>query len=1538
MDRFCGSQIWDLNITWYTSEPDFTDCFKKTVVVWTPLALLWLFSPLEYWYISRSLCRDIPRSWIYYCKLFATGSLLLISLFDAAFAVFQLTNDYKIYPVDFINPILKIFTLEHVMILIVYCRLYGLCRSGLLFWFWLCKIISGIILLRSEVLLITQSQNFVPSYSIISLSVYYFLVIVNFILTFFKEPMPKTINYSVSEKLCPVNFVSFPSLITFSWVDSIIFKGNKKSLEYNNLWDINYEMSSKYIIPTFDSYYNSKINGSRNRSTRVVIENCSPEDNFGRVNDNSDINSSFDPTYIKSEKSVLPALCKSFCSSFIFAMLLCLFQVVLSYVNPQILKHLIMFMNTSQLHNNEEWKGYFLSVCLFIVVMVQTFLSSQYFFRIFTIALKIRLCLTSVIYRKGLLLSSPSKKEQTVGQIVNLMAVDVNKCSDVLPFVNMVWAIPLRIILALFWLWKDLGYSVFAGLLVLMLLLPLQVYVATTNKHFQMKQMKHKDDRIKLMTEILTGFRALRFYAWEPFFEQKILKIRNKEIKYLKRTSYLLASMSFFWLCTPYLMALASFSCFLLSNEDNLLTPQVAFVCLSLFNLLQIPLALFPVMVGSLVQASVSLNRINDFLNSEELNEEDITHDLNEADVVIIENGTFSWGDELILKNINLRVPEGSLIAVVGTVGSGKSSLISALLGDVPKVSGHVNIKGRIAYVPQQAWIQNGTVRSNILFGRPYDKNLYDRVVEACALQQDFSQLPARDMTEISAKGINLSGGQKQRVSLARAVYSNADLYLMDDPLSAVDSQVGKFIFDRIIGPDGILANKTRLIVTQSVNNLHNFSRIIVLNGGEISEEGTFNDLLSRRGAFSLFILQYLTTPSDVIPNGNENYQKVKLSALDNSSSVVDDVPSVLTHPQFNPNSIRTPSSPHNSNQRINKSASLYHRPSVTIKNCDSQACSYFIKTPSVLDERSEPFVNSCEKIVDEEYTESGKVKLTVYKDYLQSMGATLVIVMLTLYTLYQVFLCGGNVWLSHYTGKHVSSTVFLIGYACFGVGQMFSVSISTLIIYLGALIASKTLHNAMLHNVFRLPMTFFNITPYGRILNRFSKDVDALDSILPVNLQGFIGIAFMVVGTLIIIGIFLPPFVLFIIPFIAIYFVVQRFYVTISRQLKRLESINRSPIYSHFEESLSGASSIRAYGVQKRFIEENHEIMERNIICIYPSIICDRWLQVRLETVGNIIIFLTAVCAVISHGSMAAGDIGLTITYALSITINLNMLVRNASMVETNIVGAERIKEYTKMTQEAAWNITPSPVSASWPERGEVQFHNYKFRYRDGLEFALKGVSFTINGGEKVGIVGRTGAGKSSLTMALFRVIEASSGAIYIDGIDISTVGLNTLRSRLTIIPQESILFSGTLRMNLDPGHQYKDKKLQQALEIAHLPGLTTQLDLMVMEGGENFSLGQRQLLCLARALLRKTKVLILDEATAAIDLHTEELIQETIRSQFADCTILTIAHRLKTILDSDRVLVLAEGKIVEFDSPTQLLQNKASVFYSLAKDAGVS
>ncbi|CAH1990666.1 unnamed protein product [Acanthoscelides obtectus] len=1521
LDEFCGSPFWNWTLSWNTTDPDITKCFEKTVLVWIPCFFLWTFAALEVYYILSSKKRNVPWNWFNISKLTIIVALIVLTLVDLVTAFKSAaSSESAVYSVDIYSPLIKIFSFALATVLLYYNRKHGHQTSGLLFMFWFLLALFGSIQFRTEIRAV-QSRELEgrDHYEYISYMVYYPLVLLQLLLNCFADKKPLEMKLTKPERPCPEQYASFLSKLLFTWFDPLAWLGYKKPLEMKDLWEMNPEDSSKEVVPLFEKHW------------RNTLEKC------GRVPPATQVHAKYKHNrtqvdFIQSPKkkqaSVLPALIKSFGPIYLFGAFLKLLQDLLTFVSPQILGLLILFVQDKQ----ETWKGYFYSVLLLATAMLQTLLLSQYFNRMFVIGMRIRTALISAIYRKSLRISNTARKESTVGEIVNLMAVDAQKFMDLTAYLNMIWSAPLQICLSLYFLWMELGPPVLAGLAVMITLIPINGFIANRVKTLQMKQMKNKDERVKLMNEILNGIKVLKLYAWEPSFENQVLKIRDKEIKVLKQAAYLNAGTSFIWSCAPFLVSLVTFATYVLVNDREVLDAHKAYVSISLFNIIRFPLSMLPMMISNLIQTYVSVKRINKFMNAEELDPDNATHEPNNEEPLIIENGTFSWGEDPVLKNINLRFKKNTLTAVVGTVGSGKSSLVSALLGEMDKRSGHVNTYGSIAYVAQQAWIQNATLKDNILFGKPFNKDRYDQVVEACALTPDFQMLPAGDQTEIGEKGINLSGGQKQRVSLARAVYCDADIYFLDDPLSAVDSHVGKHIFDKVIGKEGLLNNKTKVLVTHGITYLPQTDQIVVLKNGEISESGTYKELLDKKGAFAEFLLQHITEQAE----SGEELDEIKDQL---SGSMLSEEVHKLSR-----NRSRISESVSESGSDKMGNGSLQRR-----RSEESQERS-IKRAKSVSNEDVKNGPVQGEKLIEVEKAETGSVSWAVYKHYIKSIGLLLMLTTLVLNMVYQGFSVGSNVWLGIWaddkdiikngTVDTARRDMYLGVYGALGIGQAIGSVFSDLSPNLGCLAAAVVLHRCLLQGVMHSPMHFFDTNPIGRVLARFSKDVEVVDDELPWFVADGMYCLFEVLGTLAVISYTTPLFILVVVPVGILYYFIQRFYVATSRQLKRLESVSRSPIYSHFGETVTGASAIRAYNQQERFIEESERKVDTNQICYYPSIISNRWLAIRLEMIGNLIIYFAALFSVLG-GDKAAGQVGLSIAYALQITQTLNWLVRMTSDVETNIVAVERIKEYAEAPQEAPWVIPEKTPPSRWPDQGSVEFKNYSVRYRPGLDLVLKDVSFRIKGGEKVGIVGRTGAGKSSLTLSLFRIIEAAEGQILIDGVNISDLGLHSLRSRLTIIPQDAVLFSGTLRMNLDPFDKHSDDEVWKALEHAHLKafvkGLPSMLQHEVTEGGENLSVGQRQLVCLARALLRKTKLLVLDEATAAVDLETDDLIQRTIRTEFNKCTVMTIAHRLNTILDSDKIIVLDKGKIVEYDSPENLIANQKSIFFSMYRDAGL-
>ncbi|XP_014035059.1 ATP-binding cassette sub-family C member 3 isoform X2 [Salmo salar] len=1540
MERLCGPKLpfWVANQTLHTDSPDLPECFQLSVLSWLPCVYLWLACPPYLFYLQRNNKGYIMMSILNRVKT-VFGLVLWIVCWTDLFGTFhELRQGDTKPPIYFVTPLVVGMTMLLALFLIQFERLKGVQSSGILFIFWFLSVLCAIVPFRSKILQAKYQSVISDKLRFTTFYFYFSLIVAELILSCFNEKPPLFSNIDTDPNPCPQSTAGFLSTMTFWWFTSMAIKGYKNPLEAKDLWSLNKRDSSEVVVPKLLREWEveqAKAHSAEDQSTQALYSKPPPAGESNHVGGESSpeevevlLSKQKDP----KKPSFLRSLIKAFGPYFLIGSAFKLLQDLITFVNPQLLKLLISFTKQK---GAPTWWGYALAFLMFFAAFLQTLILHQHFQYCFVTGMRLRTSIIGAIYRKSLIITNAAKRTSTVGEIVNLMSVDAQRFMDLTTFLNMLWSAPLQIILALYFLWQNLGPSVLAGVAVMILLIPLNAAIAVKTRAYQVEQMQYKDARIKLMNEILNGIKVLKLYAWESSFKDKVLEIRQKELNVLRKTAYLGALSTMAWTSAPFLVALTTFAVYVTVDKNNILDAEKAFVSLSLFNILRFPLNMFPQVISSIIQASVSLKRIQDFLSHDELDPESVDRNNTATDSsVSVVNGKFTWAkqDPPALHNINLMVPQGSLLAVVGHVGCGKSSLVSALLGEMEKMEGDISIRGSVAYVPQQAWIQNATLRDNILFGKAYNEQKYRCCLEACALTQDLEVLPGGDLTEIGEKGINLSGGQRQRVSLARALYNEADVYLLDDPLSAVDAHVAKHIFDHVIGPEGALQGKTRILVTHGISFLPQVDNIVVMVEGRVSEMGSYQELLKQNGAFAEFLRNY--SLEDIIEEDEatealiDDEEDFPDDALSNHTDMVDNEPvvneakrqfirqiSIISGDLENP-----------------KSRSVRKRLCSERKHAESDP------------EKKLPKV---EKLIQAETAETGRVKSKVFWEYAKAVGPLLSLFICFLYGCQSAAAIGANVWLSQWTNdaaqnvtqENVSMRVGV--YAALGMAQGLLVMVSSFTLAMGNIGAARKLHYALLDNKFHTPQSFFDTTPIGRVINRFSKDIYVIDEALPSTVLMFLGTFFSSLSTMIVIVTSTPIFAVVIAPLAFIYIFVQRFYVATSRQLKRLESVSRSPIYSHFSETVTGSSIIRAYGRHNAFVLMSDMKVDENQKSYYPGIVSNRWLGVRIEFIGNCIVLFAALFAVIGKDKLNPGLVGLSVSYALLVTMSLNWMVRMTSDLESNIVAVERVKEYSETKTEAPWEVEDKKPSSDWPSQGNVEFSDYSVRYREGLELVLKNLTLSVKGGEKIGIVGRTGAGKSSMTLCLFRLLEAAGGEITIDGVKISEIGLHDLRSKLTIIPQEPVLFSGSLRMNLDPFEKYSDGEVWKALELSHLNKFVSnqpaKLELECSEGGENLSVGQRQLVCLARALLRKTRILILDEATAAIDLETDDLIQSTIRTQFEDCTVFTIAHRLNTIMDYTRVLVLDKGQIAEFDTPTNLLFRRG-IFYGMAKDAGLA
>lgn len=1103
------------------------------------------------------------------------------------------------------------------------------------------------------------------------------------------------------------------------------------------------------------------------------------------------------------------------------------------------------------------------------------------------------------------------------------MSVDASRLEGAASCLHYMWSGPCIILFTLILLCNIIGWYALIGLVLLIAFIPIQNKIFSKMSKYRQLATKHSDERIKKMQEAIYGIRVIKFYCWEESILDNLVSIRRLELKAVTKIIFVKAFTSIITSAIPTFACICTFLTYAALNSNGLPSESII-PCLIFFNRLRMPLFLLPMLASFISDGKVSLKRIEDYMHAEELDFSPETNYLADSSVVI-KNGNFDWNTQAQesslpddqasdskeseklefvpsnpnftgLHKLNLVLPKNKLIAVVGPIGSGKSSLLSALVGEMKADKNtKVTFCGSVGYSPQQAWIQNATIRENITFGKPFSAKVYHAVLKACALEKDLRLFPDGDQTEIGEKGTNLSGGQKQRINLARLAYSEADIVLMDDPLSAVDAHVGRHLFQNLIR--GYLHNKTRILVTHQLHFLKQVDIILMMNNGRVEAMGSFSELNRKNAAFTRL-----------------------MASLEDEAEV--------------------PESP--MAEEVNTSPIIVN---------DSAAASS--GTLPVFDDYEDTAKSAARLMAREERT-YGSVSLSVFMEYVKFAGGWPIAaaVILAVASVQGSRLLSDWFATSYYKEGQAPTMdfgTFVIRYLCIGLTVALSGAAFSTMLSLAGLTAGGRLFREATFGVLRAPTSFFDTNPVGRIINRFSKDQDAIDNLLPESLRGVLS-TFTNIALALAVVTFTSFYAIFlIIPSLAVYYYYQKMYRETSRELKRLDNLSKSPLVAQFSETLTGLTTIRAYGRQKMFVERNMHLLDSNNQAVFLQTSSERWAANRLEVFGAVFALTALLCSYISN--IDGVLMGLAVGYALDISISLNWGIRQVADMESQIVSTERLSHYANnlpregidSERSELKTIKAESVPEVWPEKGAINFEGVTLSYRPDLPPVLSNICIDIKAGEKVGIVGRTGAGKSSVLMALFRIAELSEGRIVIDGVDIRTIPLKEARSPISIIPQDPVIFSGTVRSNLDPFGRYSDLQLWDALERAHLnhsvSGMEGKLDAEIAENGENLSVGQRQLLCLARALLRGNKILVLDEATANIDLETDALVQKCIRKDFANwVTILTIAHRLNTVIDYDRILVLDAGQVMEFDSPSNLLDNPNSYFSQLCAETGES
>eukprot|EP01018_Ginkgo_biloba_P033198 Gb_05522 [translate_table: standard] len=1262
-------------------------------------------------------------------------------------------------------------------------------------------------------------------------------------------------------------------LITFSWLNPLFALGIKKPLELDDVPNVAVKESAENVY-------------------------CSFKEKLDTVRQS-------DPSQTPSiAKSVILFIWKKAAVNAFFAVI----NACASYIGPYLIDDFVRYLSGKQ---HSRHRGYILACTFFCAKVIETVAQRQWIFGARQLGLRLRAALTAHIYRKGLHLSSQARQSHTSGEIINYMSVDVQRIGDFAWYLNTIWMLPIQILLAMYILYRNLGLASFAGFAAMFVIMVGNFPLTRIQKYFQSKIMEAKDERMKATSEILRSMKILKLQAWETRYLQKLEHLRQIEYGWLKKSLLTAATATFILWGAPTFISVVTFGASIIMGIP--LTAGRVLSALATFRILQDPIYNLPDLLSVLAQAKVSLDRVTAYLQEQELQADAVENiPKHSTEVAIeIEGGEFNWdpfSQEPTLKGIRLQVRRGMRVAICGTVGSGKSSLLSCILGEIPKISGTVKVSGSKAYVPQSPWIQTGNIRENIIFGNGLERGKYESVIQACALNKDLELFPHGDQTEIGERGINMSGGQKQRIQIARAVYQDADIYLLDDPFSAVDAHTGTHLFEECLM--GVLNGKTLVYVTHQVEFLPAADLILVMRNGEIAQAGKYEDLLKVGTDFEALV-------------GAHNQALEAIVAVENLSTKT-----ILHTSDENPTELCDKKSPVEANTGVKN---------LQLQNSGRQMCN------GVQQEHDVDSQCKRTQLTQDEERESGSVSKEIYWSYLTAVyRGGLVPIILTSQTLFQVLQVGSNYWMawaspsSLDTEPIISTSLLILVYIALSVGSSLCVLVRAMLVAIVGLLTSQKLFMGMLHSIFHAPMSFFDMTPTGRILNRASTDQSVLDLEIPFKVGWFAFSIIQLLGTMAVMSqVAWQVFVIFI-PVTAICIWYQQYYIPTARELARLVGIRRAPILHHFAESLSGAATVRAFNQETRFMDTNMSLIDDHSRPWFYNISAMEWLCFRLNLLSNFVFAFSLVVVVsLPEGVIDPSIAGLTVTYGLNLNVLQASVIWNLCNAENKMISVERIMQYSHIPSEAPLVIEESRPAHDWPSKGTICLDNLQVRYGKHLPYVLKSLTCTFPGRRKVGVVGRTGSGKSTLIQALFRVVEPTEGKIIIDGLDICTIGLHDLRSKLSIIPQDPAMFEGTMRCNLDPLEECSDLEVWKALDKCQL-GETMRakegkLSSTVVENGENWSVGQRQLVCLGRALLKRSRILVLDEATASVDTATDSIIQRIIRSEFADCTVITIAHRIHTVIDSDLVLVLSEGRILEYDTPVQLLENKKSAFSKL-------
>ncbi|KAI1307616.1 ATP-binding cassette sub-family C member 4 [Halotydeus destructor] len=1216
---------------------------------------------------------------------------------------------------------------------------------------------------------------------------------------------------------CPFDEASFLGKLSFTWLIPLFKKGYQRDIELSDLHLPSCIDEPRYVFAKLDKEWAKEIKSSK-------------------------------------KPNIVRAVVKAFG---LRHLLIC----QLLFFSENVLRILQTFMvgNVAKYFSDPNQKSYhevaysLIMLCLFTA---GTSLSRHhYYFLNQRSGITIHTSLVYLVYQKILRLDRDSLDKYTTGKILNIITNDLGRVYEFSHSGYYLVCAPVQMITVTWILWNYVGWGCLGGLGVMFLSIPLQSFLGRYFRLFRQRATVLTDQRVSLMNEIISSMKLIKLSCWEKPFSDMVDERRKKEITKITHSALLNAlNVAIGYLLAPT-MTFATFVIFILLGGS--LTAETVFVTIGLFNACRLPVTRqFARAVGYAAELSVANDRLKEFLSLPERRERN--PNTRKPGEIKMSNYSASWdasGDKMALNEINAEVDSGQLWAIVGPVGCGKSAMLSAIMNDLYDRSGDCQVSGKISYSPQESWCINATIRVNVIMCNKFDEKRYQSALYACALQDDIESFPEKDQTLIGEKGYKLSGGQKARISLARAIYHQADIYLLDDPLSAVDPTVAKHIFNYCI--ESYLRGKTVILVTHQLQFLDNVDMVITMADGRIDKIGKPVDV------------------AEIVKSLSTSQQNLSIDAIGGSRE-----PEIVL------------------NQKSGK--------------------------------------------IEEEKKGVGHITLSVYWNYFKAgTGVPYLLIMMAIWVATQVVYQNNEFWLSNWIEKFQivegedNNSTSALNYDPSDDVIFYSVLTSILcvlsftrcvMLFYSCFKSSVNLHDSSFRRCLRAPLTFFETNPVGRILNRFTRDIGQIDQALPSSFMQVLLDGLLVTGALAV-GVLVKPITLApILIVVGLSIVCRNIYLKTSRDIKRFEALAQSPVYQDVATTVSSLNMIRAFDLEDRSSENFMIALEDATSAKFVSVGMTRSIGFILDFFCLIYLCIISALLILWPAGISGGYAGLLITSAVSLMTSFQGLIRSTTVIETNMVSVERIVEYQELESEASLTTKTNALKPSWPEKGLVNFKNVYLTYPGTDKTVLKNLTFSVEAGLKVGVVGRTGAGKSSLISVLFRLVEPE-GVIEIDGINVGLIGLHDLRSKISIIPQDPVLFSGSIRKNLDPFNEFEDDRIWSALGEANLKqfvsNLDGQLDAQVRIGGSNLSAGQRQLLCLARALLKRNKIIVLDEATANVDQETDQLIQDTIRNKFFDSTVITIAHRLHTIIDMDKILVIDSGVIAEYDHPHTLFQN---------------